>query len=72
MRTRFSGPRQGHHRMVRQLMGADKKLLILRINQKRNGKILRNEAGMSMKTKDRCQELGSEAGMSMKTHIVSF
>jgi len=58
--------------MVRQLMGADKKLLILRINQKRNGKILRNEAGMSMKTKDRYQELGSEAGMSMKTHIVSF
>jgi hypothetical protein len=58
--------------MVRQLMGADKKLLILRMNQKRNDKKLRNEAGMSMKTNGCFGEHKNEASMSMKTQTVSF
>ena len=30
-----------------------------------------NDAGMSLKTKDRCGKLGGEAGMSMKTEVLS-
>jgi hypothetical protein len=30
-----------------------------------------SNAGMSLKTKDRCGKLGQEAGMSMKTNILS-
>ena len=72
MRARFSGPRQGRHRIVRQLIDADKKLLILRMNQKRNLEISTNNARISMKTKHRLWRLTIEAGMSMKTHIVSL
>ena len=30
-----------------------------------------SNAGMSLKTKDRCGKLGQEAGMSMKTNVVT-
>jgi hypothetical protein len=37
-----------------------------------NFKKCTNDAGMSMKTKDRCGKLGREAGMCMKTNDLAL
>jgi hypothetical protein len=72
MCARFSRPRQGRHRIVRQLTAADKKLPILQMNKERNDEKSRNDARMSMKTNGCFGERKNEASMSVKTQTVSF
>jgi len=53
------------------IAGPDKMSPLIGEERTSNFKNRRNDAGMLLKTKDRCGRLGHEAGMSMKTKALS-